>query len=89
MPAAQGDTARVDERAQIKRMHIVDRERHETCTLLRRACDVESLDFPKHADRMVDQLGLVRCNLLATQSAQVVTCRAECDRTDVIRCARL
>ena len=89
MAAAQGDTARVDERAQIKRVHPVDCERHETRALLRRTRDMESLDFPKHADRMVDQLGLVRCNLLATQSAQVVTCRAECDRTDVVRCARL
>ena len=82
---AGGDTARIDERTQIKRVHPVDCERHETRAFLRRARDMEPLDFPKHACRMVDQLGLIRCNLLATQSAQVVACRAERDRADVIR----
>ena len=49
---------------------------------------MEPLDFPKHTDRMVDQAGLVRGDFLAAQSAQVVACRAERDRADVVRRAR-
>ena len=89
MAAAQGDTARIDERAQIKRVHFVDRERHKARALHRRARYMKPLDFPENAGRMVDQIGLIRCDLLATQSAQIVACRAECDRADVVRRARL